>query len=71
MEGCGLDEPVREDSLNHRALRNYSANHADKQVNQSPNCPVSFLSTAELSVFMPLSPAPRSHQPEPEPGWGR
>lgn len=73
MEGRGLDEPVRENSLNHRALRNYSTNHPDKQVNQPPNCPVSFLVSAGLSLFVPLSPAPGSHQPEPEPepGWGR
>lgn len=36
-------------------------NHRDKQMNQPPNCPISFLTTPELSVFMPLIPAPISH----------
>lgn len=70
MEGCGLDEPVRENSLNHRALRNYSTNHPDKQMNQPPNCPVSFLTTAGLSRFLPLIPAPRSHRRSLNPGGG-
>lgn len=61
MEGCELDEPVRENFLNHRTLKNYSTNHPDKQMNQPSDCLSGHLATAELRPFMPLNPPSVSH----------